>query len=307
MASSSTPRVSWVLLVVLVVALATGAAASILVSASTAPPPSPGPASLVFLPEWAIAAGTLGVAFLVIGSLLYWRLTSGARASMNRAVVTILMVVLLGMLFVIAGRLIGFGGPVSGSGTASSGNTTTSGSNNTTGVIHGNLSGPGGIITLFPGLPGWVPFVAVAAIALIAVAVAVPQARRYLTERRESTARRGSGAEGVPPGVREALHRAAAELDLGGDPRVVILSLYGEMLAYLRPMVGDMEASTPEEIRATHLERLGVRAAAARTLTRLFEEARYSTHPMGRSETARAQEAVRATLDDLGRRTSTEG
>ena len=97
--------------------------------------------------------------------------------------------------------------------------------------------------------------------------------------------------------------RASVELEEGGDPRSAILALYTEMLVHLRPRVGSVETATPEEIRATHLVRLGVRPEEAHILTRLFEEARYSTHPLGPATSAEAQGALRATLADLDRRT----
>jgi hypothetical protein len=299
------PRVSPVLLVVLVVALATGAAASILVAASTAPPPPPGSSSLVMLPQWAIAALSFAVILFILGGLVIWRLSSSRHLEMNRLAVSILAVILLGMFFVIAARVVGFGGQV-GTGTGSGGGNSTSGANGTNPLHGGNLTGPGGQITLFPNVPGWVPFVILGVVVLLIVVVGIPQTRRYLADRREISASRRRTAVSVPSGMREALTRASAELDLGGDPRFVILALYGRMLQYLQPMVGAIETSTPEEIRAAHLVRLGVRPEAASTLTHLFEEARYSTHPMGPAESARAQGAVRATLDDLARRTSPE-
>jgi len=295
-------RVSWVLLAVLVAALATGAAASILVAASTAPPPPSGTASLIYLPQWVITAVSVAMICFVVGSLVFWRLTSGPSSALSRMAVTILAVVLLGVLFVAGARLMGIGGEV-GFGSSSppnGGSNSTYGSNNTT--VTGALNGTGGTITLFPSLPGWVPFVVLGIVVLLAIVVGVPQTRRYLAERRESAAVRRGAARGVPAGMRAALSRASADLNVGGDPRTVILALYAAMLDELRPMADDLRTSTPEEIRATHLVRLGVRPEAARTLTRLFEEARYSTHPMGPSESARARDAVRATLEDLSRR-----
>jgi hypothetical protein len=299
------PRVSWVLLVVLVVALATGAAASILVTASTAPPPSSGTASLVILPEWAIAAISWGIVALVLGSMVVWRLSAGPSSALTRMAVTILAVVLLGVAFLIAARFAGVGGVVGIGGSTLPPNGGSSGSNNTT-IIKGNLNGTGNGVILFPSLPGWVPFVILGFVVLLVVVVAVPQTRSYLTDRRERGAVRRGSAVAVSAGMRAALTQASSALDLGGDPRVVILALYAAMLAHLQPMVDDIGTSTPEEIRAAHLVRLGVRPEAARTLTRLFEEARYSAHPMGPAESTRAQEAVRATLDDLARRTSRE-
>ncbi|MGP8019339.1 MAG: DUF4129 domain-containing protein [Thermoplasmata archaeon] len=306
MTNKPAPRVSWVLLLVLAVALAIGAAASILATASTAPPPPSGTASLVVLPEWAIAAVSWGIVALVVGSLVVWRLTSGPSSALTRMAVTILAIILIGIVFLIVVRFAGFGGFVGmgGSGLPHSSNSTYS-SNNTT-PLKGNLSGTGSGIILFPSVPGWVPFLILGLVVVLVVAVGVPQTRRYLEDRRDSGAVRRRSAVRVSAGMRRALTQASSELDIGGDPRVVILALYAAMLSHLQPMVDDIGTSTPEEIRAAHLVRLGVRPEAARTLTRLFEEARYSTHPMGRAESTRAQEAVRATLDDLARRTPRE-
>jgi len=297
---SSAPRTSWVLLLVLVAALATGAAASILVSASTAPPPASGPAPLVILPQSVLAAVAVGFLFFVIGVVIYMRVTSTHTVSMNRPAVVGLVLILLGILFVVVVRLTGFGGALpSLSSGGSGGNGSSSGS---TGNGGGNVTGPGGHLVLFPNLPAWLPFALVAVVAVIVLLVAVPEVRRYLAERGPSKGPTRAKGEAVPAGVREALTRASAELDLGGDPRLVILALYTELLGRLESIVGDVGTSTPEEIRADHLVRLGVRPAAAESLTRLFEEARYSTHAMGPNESARAREAVRTTLDDLARR-----
>ena len=291
-------RVSWVLLVVLVAALATGAAASILVSASTAPPPPAGPAPLVLLPAWVIGAASLGVLLFVLSSMVLWRLTSGSSPVMSKITVSILVAILVGIVFVLGARFLGVGGPV-GPNSMPAGTTNSSAGTNTTSGT--NVSGSGGYISLFPTLPGWVPIVVLGFVVLIVAVVLVPQGRAYLADRRVRGASRRAPTEPVPKGVREALSRASAELDLGGDPRLVILALYSELLERLRPMVSDLEASTPEEIRATHLIRFRVRPEAAATLTRLFEEARYSTHPMGPDAGARAREAVRTALDDLDR------
>lgn len=303
MTSPPRPRVSWVVVVVLVVALSVGAAASILVAASTAPPPAPGPASLVILPSWALPLAGLALLGAVVGSLVLWRLTSQPSSTLNRGAVTLLVAILVGVLFVIGARALGFGGPVSsGSGGSVGGGNTTTGPGNATGGT--NVTGSGGTLYFFPNLPGWVPIVVLGAVALVVVIVGVPMTSRYLSERRARAASRSGSETKVPAGVREALGKASAELDLGQDPRLVILALYGEMLLRLRPMVGGVETSTPEEVRAAHLIRLGVRPEAAETLTRLFEEARYSTHPMGPEKSERAKKAVRETLEDLDRGTT---
>jgi len=300
-----THGVSWSLLVVLVVALATGAAASILVGAPTAPPPAQGSVSLVYLPQWVITAVSLGFVALIVGSLVLWKISSGPSSLLTRQAVTILVVVLLGIVFVFAmrafgsgngGFLVGPGGSTSGTGPGTTTNIT-----NVTGSANGS-----GHITFLPGLPGWVPMVLLVAIVLIVAIVAVPQTRRYLIERHERmVARRGYDAA-TALRMRSVLGQASTDLELGGDAREVILALYAAMLRELQPMADDLGPSTPEEIRSAHLVRLGVQPEAARTLTRLFEEARYSTHPMGPTERTRAQEAVRSTIDDLARRTFAE-
>ena len=47
--------------------------------------------------------------------------------------------------------------------------------------------------------------------------------------------------------------------------------------------------------------RLGIRPEVATELTRLFEEARYSTHPLGPESADRAAEAMRRATADLER------
>ncbi|MGD0587574.1 MAG: DUF4129 domain-containing protein [Thermoplasmata archaeon] len=300
MAKPFADRVSLVLVIVLVAALAAGAAASILASATTAPAPTSSPASELYLPLWVFFVAVLGMLAVICAAWVLVRLSSETKGVSNSTLVNALLAILVISLFIVGLRVFGVGGPppptcTSTCSTNSSSPTGTSGSGNTT-----NLSGLGAY-TLFPSIPPWVPFVVLAFVVLILVVVAVPQTRRYLAERQDRLApKMGSAPE--PPGVRAALTRASAELDLGADPRLVVLALYSEMLMHLQPMVGSVETSTPEEIRTVHLVRLGVRPEAARTLTRLFEEARYSTHPMGPKESLLAQEAVRATLDDLKRR-----
>jgi hypothetical protein len=297
----SAPRASAVLLVVLVAALATGAAASILVSASSAPPPS-SPSSLVYLPSWAVTAIAVGMIVFVLGSFVVWRASSGQGSAFTRMAASIFAVVLLGALFVLGAHFAFAGGSVGpGGATPPNNGGGTTGSNNST--VTGTLNGTGGHITILPGLPGWLPIALLAAVVLIAAAIGIPQTRRYLAERNERAVRRRGLGPVVPVGMQDALSRASTDLDRGGDPRAVILALYASMLTALQPMVTDLGTSTPEEIRSTHLVRLGVRPDAARTLTRLFEEARYSTHPMGPPESARARDAVQAALDDLARRT----
>ena len=97
---------------------------------------------------------------------------------------------------------------------------------------------------------------------------------------------------------REALHgalaSALASADRGDDPRETIVRLYTTLLGVLGPRLGDVSASTPEEIRIAHLVRLGLDERASQTLTRLFEAARYSRHAIDAPAASLFRETVRA-------------
>lgn len=96
--------------------------------------------------------------------------------------------------------------------------------------------------------------------------------------------------------LREAVESgrlALAELD---DGRAAIIACYVAMESSL----GDRGAArgvadTPDELLARVVSAGIVRGAAARRLTGLFYEARFSTHPLGRAE----RDAASAALDEL--------
>ncbi len=298
-----TGRPSLVLLVVLAVALATGAAASLLLGAATAPGAPAQPASELVVPATWIADALLGLFALVAVVLVYRRLTGGAATLSSRAVITFLVVILLGVAFVAAAQFFHPGGcPWCGGGTPGSvpppsGNnsTATGGSNNTT-------FGGGELVLLSWHVPAWLEFVALAVVTLLVAAVVMPFLAQW------STARRLRGAGSQRPGsgptaaeVRGVFARASRDLDRGLDPRDVIERLYADLLERLGRYVVQIDPSTPEEIRVQHLVRLGIRPEVATELTRLFEEARYSTHPIGPESADRAAGAMRRATADLER------
>lgn len=302
MVTSRTGRSSFVLAIVLVAALAVGAAASILIGGSTASSGSSGPTAELTLPLWvSLSAMILIFGAVVAGLILSARSGSGSKG-MNKGVIVTLVAILLGVLFVVAARAAGVGGQETGTGTAVPSNPGHAPPNATC-TANCNISGPGGYLTLFPGVPWWVPYIVLVGVIGVLVFIAVPRAQRYIEIRGERLAFRRRPPTVVTQ-VRDALRHASEELDAGADPRLVILALYQQLLLHLQPMVGSMETSTAEEIRTNHLVRLGVRADAARTLTRAFEEARYSDHPMGVEDGLRAREAVEQALADLDRKTS---
>jgi Domain of unknown function (DUF4129) len=99
--------------------------------------------------------------------------------------------------------------------------------------------------------------------------------------------------------VTDAFVEASWAIGRGEDFRDTIVRLYVRLLQGLSPKTGDVACLTPEEIRVQAFEHLGVRSDAARDLTRLFEEARYSTHAMGAASADRFRDAVAAIEADL--------
>jgi Domain of unknown function (DUF4129) len=120
--------------------------------------------------------------------------------------------------------------------------------------------------------------------------------------------------DALPPEPWATLQEAVASGDTAlrdtGDPRQAIIACYAAMEDSLAGAGAPRRSTdTPEELlrRAT---RAGlVRAAPARTLTGLFREARFSTHPMTaaqRDAAAAALAALRAELE-TGPREAAEG
>jgi hypothetical protein len=291
------PRISLVLLVTLLVALAIGAAASLIVGAATS---SSGPSPHVYqlvVPIDVLEYGVLALVALFVGMLLYRRMTERTTNVLNRPLIALFTAFLIvGLIIIALGPYLGSSsslGPAPSSqnsnGVSPPGNQSAS-----------NLTKGGNVTPLFlPHVPPWVPFVLLAAVLLIVALIALPAVRAFAEDRRSGRgpAPKALGAQEV----RLALQQAAVELDLGGDPRTVIMHLYRELLGRLRTIVGSVTPQTPAEIRELHLLRLGIRPEAALILTGLFEEARYSSHPLDANDLARARLAVAEALEDLTR------
>ena len=290
-------RRSYVLPVALFVALASGAAASLLIGAATTGGGPPPRASELLLPNGLFGYLLIGLLVVLIAFLIY-NLVIGTTVRLpNRAIVTFLVAILIAILFVLAFRVVVGGGPAPTGAVSTGQNSSTSHPPNQT---ASNLSSGGNVTPfLLPGLPGWVPWAVVAGILLVVAVAVFPVVLEYASDRR-------SRKVSPPPSpgvavVREALREASDALDRGADPRAVIVRLYAELLTRLAPVLGDVDPETPEEIRARHLEPLGIGDEPATELTRLFEEARYSTHPLAASAADRARSAVRAAISDLDR------
>jgi hypothetical protein len=169
--------------------------------------------------------------------------------------------------------------------------------NNSTGggIGAGGTGGPTQITTL--SFPPWALDVAVAVVAGIVAVLALPGVLRRVVDRGRFRTTRPLD----PAALAATLASAAAALERGEDPRATIVRLYVQLLPVVAPKVGDLSALTPQEIAARLVEGLGVGRPASQELTRLFEEARYSTHPMGAEEASRCRTALGSVENDLRR------
>ena len=124
--------------------------------------------------------------------------------------------------------------------------------------------------------------------------------------------RRGAGVveiEDEPPGddpmarhaAADAVQDAIEELEVGGDVRSVILACFHRFCALLGARgITAQGALTPRELEGLAVERLRVSRDASETLTSLFEEARYSEHPLGEAHRQRAIESLAGIRVALG-------
>lgn len=99
----------------------------------------------------------------------------------------------------------------------------------------------------------------------------------------------------------EAIHAAIVELEIGADVRNAILACFQRFCLLLGARgITDQDALTPREIEQLAIDRLQVSPKASRILTSLFEEARYSEHPLGEADRARAIESLAGIRTALG-------
>ncbi len=290
-----------VLLALMLGAIAVGGAASVLVRAPSAAPSGRSNQTVLASPEVLVI---LFVALVLVGFalLIYRRLTAPSVGLPNRIIVTALIALLIGVAFVAMSALLNENGSPGGSGNATGATNNSTG--NTTGTTNGtqNLTGGSGTVSfLHFSVPPWLPLVLLFGVALVIAVIAAPALAVRLSDLRGDRERRRALAQQQDEAL-DALAAAARALEAGSDPRAVIQALYARLLARVGPLIGSVETETPEEIRTYHLLALGIGEAPANALTRLFEEARYSTHPLNADAADRAREAIRDAELDLDRR-----
>lgn len=281
------PLVAWVVLLVVLV----GVAAALLAApgrSSGAGPPALGPLPLVDS-ELVIGVAVFALLATVIG-LSVRRGGVGGGGLPQRFVAIVLVVVLLGALFVALAGLVAPTSPPTGPGSTGSNATSPA----TPAIPIGNGTSSGGF-SLGAVVPAWLPYVGVVALAVILVLVIAPFAIARWETRRPDRA--------PPPAAatREAVVAALAGLreGPGADARGTILVLYGRLLAATERRSVTTDPLTPREVQAHVVRRLGVRPAVVAELTALFEEARYSAHPMTPAMVDRAERTLTDVLADL--------
>jgi len=292
----------YVLIVLLVAAVAIGGAASVIVGAPSQLPYQHG-SNLPALSDQELAFLFVGLAGAAFVLLLYRALTSPRTGLPSRVIATVVVGLVMMIVFVAIAHLLNESnsGPLTGGNNTASGNNTTM---NGTTIPNGteNVTGGTGEVMFFHlSIPTWAPLLALFAVALIIAIFAAPPLAERIADLREerNLARTREKRAGE---ARAAFAAAVQALDEGSDPRTVVQALYARLLARVEPLVGGVDTETPEEIRSLHLIELGIGEEPAGALTRLFEEARYSTHAMSLDAADRARDAIRSAEADLDRR-----
>ena len=294
MAASRRPGIRFPpsLVVFLIVAGAFGGAAALLTAPSVAPTFQETGNPVTNLPTGLGELG--GVAILVLfGVWFVYRLTQRASSSSHGVMLGAFLVVLLFCIaFIIAARFVGGGGGFVANRPGAPLNQT--GSTPPTGTpANGSFNGTGYSWLSFPPWLFYVLFFGVDAVILL---VALPFLLARHRERHEGTEPPASADE-----IRASLAQALKDLDVDPsvDPRRRIIAAYAKLLERVDRRVPLSEPLTAREIERECTTRLRVTPSTAHELTSLFEEARYSQHPMDESSVARARAALNRALSDL--------
>lgn len=142
-------------------------------------------------------------------------------------------------------------------------------------------------------VPAWLPWTLLG-IVLLALAVGAIALWRWW---REPATIAASDAEPASAAVQAAM----TALDTIDDPRAAVITAYAAMQDTLAARgVPRSPTEAPREYLRRVLRASDASEAGARTLTGLFEEARFSTHPISESVRRRALSALSAVRTELG-------
>ena len=135
-------------------------------------------------------------------------------------------------------------------------------------------------------LPAWLPWT-ILAIAVVAIAAGLT----LLALRRN----RDSAGAGEPTAAGEAVQAAIAALEADTDPRGAVIAAYAAMQRTLAAHgLRRLSSEAPREFLRRVLAANRGAERDATTLTGLFEEARFSTHPISERTRERALSALRS-------------
>ncbi|MHB8351861.1 MAG: DUF4129 domain-containing protein [Thermoplasmata archaeon] len=288
--------------VLLILAVALGILAAVLAhpAAPTPTPPAPGASDLLAGPQVAVlvSLGILALLFGWLGWEAYVRLRDGRIGFPTVFLVIILAVLLLGLSFVVLFHIVsarigpGSAAPGAPNSTARHGSGLPPGNvtqlpNGTVGPLPTSPAGPLGISWLDLGLLALAGSVAIGALLLVLYGRAAPPGAAEAPE--------------VIPALRREIASVLDRMrtDPDPDPRQEIRELYRRLLAVLGPRIGPVAPYTPREIERLLVTEAAVSARPASELRELFEEARYSTHPMTSEHRDRARRALEGILADL--------
>jgi hypothetical protein len=166
-------------------------------------------------------------------------------------------------------------------------------------VDDANAANGGGSATaVFPIAAGWPIDLALVGLLLAAILAIVLLLRRgrpveWATEDDPSGGPRASAAV--------AVNKTIQDLEAGRDVRSAILACFQRFCELLGSRgITEQGALTPRELESLAVHRLRVSSKDSQILTGVFEEARYSTHPLGEPDRQRALESlgeIRAALE----------
>ncbi len=168
-------------------------------------------------------------------------------------------------------------------------------------------SQPSGFLSdLAPAMPEWIIdllrmlYFAGLALTLVATLVIGGIRARDLVRQARTGARREKQIAGD---VAEATEASLEELELGGDPRIAIIRCYARFERSLAAAETPRAPwQTPMEFMRAVLSSLPLDPDDVARLTRLFELARFSHHPVGASEQDAALGSLKAIRDALSKR-----
>lgn len=304
-------RTEGLTLLILVLALAAGVSGGLLLHVQGTPPPPTSTLGAVTLGQastWVeeVLAGVIVLCVVLLVAFILRRIARGGTdwTSPLAVIAAFLIVVAALAVFLLAADLViahGVSGVVPGEPTGKN-NTTGSpptGPGGSNGTGHGTGSTPGSGSSSPPVLLlGYlVPVVLV--LGLVVVPLVLVLISGFAPPAVEEARGRGKDA---PAEVTRLLSEALNDLRRGdaASARETILLAYSALLAMLRESgVKNLDRMTARDVEDHMRRSLGVTVAGSSGLRQLFEEARYSAHPMSSGQAEQAKVALQQVLDEV--------